>query len=418
MFRRVKSAGDEPLANQLRIEAEPNVLKSGKPGKSGKDESNELAWTGAVEPEDDEFEDELEEDEEGDEEDGRTDEERKAALQAELEREAEEYGLTGDNPVGLYGPNGQEVADLLDALSEIDIDTAEALADAYEAIPEPERHVAQSVVRRRHRGGKWEYELSLAERAVSDWISSLKLTDRDDVALYAIVANAATDAVDALILEEDLADADFATLYDAWSSVMDEDDEEAEGEAATGAGARGAKAPDDSADTAAADGAGAADEANGAEEDEEAGPFGPNTELVITFLNKLGVLDLAQTSALVDTWREQPKEELKVAHRAMQALADEDETWREQLRLAQDEVFAWMENRTTKYFEYGITTKDETRARELAGPAVADAIAALVLADMLETEEAEVLYAPWAEVVAEPELPTYEDDDEPEGDEE
>ena len=37
MFRRVKSAGDEPLANQLRIEAEPNVLKSGKPGKSGKD---------------------------------------------------------------------------------------------------------------------------------------------------------------------------------------------------------------------------------------------------------------------------------------------------------------------------------------------------------------------------------------------
>ena len=419
MFRRVKSAGDEPLANQLRIEAEPNVLKSGKPGKSGKDAANELEWTAGVAPEDDEFEDELDEDEEVDEEDTRTAEERQAALQAELEREAEEYGLTGDNPVGLYGPAGEDVAAVLDSLSEIDIDTAEAIADAYESIPEPERRVAQSVVRRRHRGGKWEYELSLAERAVSDWISSLKLTDRDDAALYAIVANAATDAVDALILEEDLADADFATLYDAWSSVMDEDEDE-EGEAGAeadvpadaAAAPKGKKKP-----TAAAAGAGDsaadADDTAAADADDapEDGPFGPNTELVITFLNKLGTLDLAQTSALVDTWREQPKEELKVAHRAMQALADEDEAWREQLRQAQDEVFAWMENRTTKYFEYGITTKDETRARELAGPAVADAIAALVLADMLETDEADVLYAPWAEVVGEPDLPTYEDDE-------
>jgi hypothetical protein len=42
---------------------------------------------------------------------------------------------------------------------------------------------------------------------------------------------------------------------------------------------------------------------------------------------------------------------------------------------------------------------------------VADAIAALVMADMLEPEDAETLYAPWAETVGQPALPTYEDDE-------
>jgi hypothetical protein len=401
MFRRMKSAGDEPVANQLRITNEPNVLKSDKPGKTN---TTDWAWTpdgiaADLEPGEDEFEtgDDLDGESAGDEDsadktDDRTPAQRRADLEAELQRQAEEFGLTGDNPIGLYGPNGEEVAALLDSLPDIDDETAEAIADAYEAIPEAERRVAQSVVRRRHRGGKMEYEISLAERAVTDWISSLKLTDRDDVALYAIVADAATDAVDALVLEDELADADFATLYGAWSEVMDEEDD-------------GTEAADETEATE-----GAAEQVEEAAEAVDEGPFGPNSELVIKFLNRLGKLDGSMTAALVAAWREQPKEELKVAHRAMQSLADEDATWREQLRLAQEEIFAWMENQTTKYFEYGQNTKDDTRARELAGPAVADAIAALVMADILEPEEAETLYAPWAEVVSEPELPKYEDE--------
>jgi hypothetical protein len=42
---------------------------------------------------------------------------------------------------------------------------------------------------------------------------------------------------------------------------------------------------------------------------------------------------------------------------------------------------------------------------------VADSVAALAMADMLEPEDAETLYASWAEVVGEPALPTYEDED-------
>jgi hypothetical protein len=37
----------------------------------------------------------------------------------------------------MYGPNGEDVASLLDSLADIDDATAEAIADAYEAIPKP-----------------------------------------------------------------------------------------------------------------------------------------------------------------------------------------------------------------------------------------------------------------------------------------
>jgi hypothetical protein len=318
--------------------------------------------------------------------DGRTAAQRHADLQAELQRQAEEFGLTGDNPVGLYGPNGEAVASMLESLADIDEETAEAIADAYEAIPEAERKVAQSVVRRRHRGGKLDYELDLAERGVADWLSSLKLTDRDEAALYAVVADAAVDAVDALVLEDELADPDFATLYGAWSEVMDSDE-------------------DEEAEEGEAEGQNEAGDSDDAEDSE--GIFGPNTDLVQQVIAKLKELSEGDVAALVAVWREQPREELRVAHRSLQNLADEDPKWREQLRLAQEEIFAWMkdpENKADRSFSH-----DGNRDRELAGPALADAIAALVMADMLDAEDAAILYGPWSEVVKSPELPTYEE---------
>ena len=397
MFRRTRTQGDEPKANHLTGEAEPNVLKLSKPGKAGEADATEWAWTAdgltPIEPADDEFEEEV--DDAGPKpEPARTPEE----LAAELQREAEEFGLTGDNPVGLYGPNGEEVAAILDALNDIDDETAEAIADAYETIPEAERKVAQSVVRRRHRGGKHAYELDLAERGVTDWISSLKLAGGDDAELYAIVSNAATDAVFALILEDELADADFDTLYGAWSEVMDTEDDEAETDGPDGATE---DSGDAGVDASAADGEGV-----------DEGPLGPNTELVITFLDRLAGLEAQRIASLVSAWRDQPKEALKAAHHALQGVADEEKLWREQLRLAQEEVFAWMDSRTTAYMEHFATTTDDAKTRESAGPVVADAIAALTMADVLPAEDAAVLYAPWAEVVGEPELPAYEDEDE------
>jgi hypothetical protein len=372
MFRRFKHSDDEPIANQLRDTAEPNVLHL---DEEEFDEGDELDA----------------------EEDGRTPEQRRADLEAELQRQAEEFGLANLSPVSLYGPNGEAVASLLDSLAEIDDETAEAIADAYEAVPDPERKIARSFVRRHIRGWNLEAEVETAEQAVNDWLSSLKL-NYDDDAVYATVAEAARDAVDALVLEDELDDADFDTLYGPWAEVMDAE-EDGETDDSSGGAAKGA--------AGAAGAAGAKPD----ERAEEVGEFGPSTPIVIEFLARLTALQTAEIGELLTVWREQPKEELRAAHRNLQALADEDAAWREQLRLAQEEVFAWMDGRATKYHEVPVGM-DTSRVRESAGPAVADAVAALVMADMLEPEDAEALYAPWAEVVGEPALPAYEDEGE------
>jgi hypothetical protein len=386
MFRLFRK-DDENAANKLVDEAEPNTL----------------SWTSDDGPtaEDEEFEEDAaegDEDADGDEDEREgQDAGEKLDLDAELAREAEEYGLTGANPVEAYGPHGEDVASVIDDLTTIDDDTANEIADAYEAVPEAERKVAQSVVRRMQRARDFESELWAAEHAVSDWLAALMLDD-DGQSLYAIVADAATDAVDALILQDELAEVDFDTLYGPWSEVMDVEDEEDE---ETGeAGEAGPKA--DQRDETE----GAQDEA----EPEESGEFGPNTELVEQLFDRLNRVTGAEVSALVLAWRAQPKEDLRVAHRNLQELADEDSGWKGQLQKAQDEVLAWINGNSTRVTSASVPVAP-AGPREVVGPAVADAIAALVMADVLETEDAQTLYAPWAEVIKEPALPEYEDDE-------
>jgi hypothetical protein len=419
MFRRVKR---DQVPNRLSDEAEPNRLSlDGTP-------PNELDLEGTIEGDfEEDLEDDFDEDDfdEEDEEEELSPEERArraAELQAELQRQAEEFGLTGEAPVALYGPNGEDVAELLDSLTEIDDETAEAIAEAYWATPDADRRVARSVVSRQHRGGELELELRAAERAVTDWHNALDV-DADYTDVYAAVAEAATDAVDALILEDELADIDFDTLYGPWADVMesdedeDEDEEEGEGKGASEAGEGGGtpaaepEAPESVKVFIERLDAREAEEAAEAE-GEEGKEFGPNEELVLALLGKLNGLDANQVAELVAVWREQPKGELRIAHRNLQDLVDEDPRWREQLRLAQEEVFAWMAGRggdTRLDYSFG-APKNAVEIRRPAGPAVADAVAALVMADILEPEDAEVLYAPWAEVVGEPELPRYEDE--------
>jgi hypothetical protein len=406
MFRRYKKGEGAP--NKLIDQAE----------------INKLTWTsgdgtaeGDVFPE---FEDQPDDADNEDEaaEDTRTPAERAAALKAELDREAQEYGLLEQDPTELYGPSGEDVASLLDDLADMDDETAEAIADAYEAAPTAERKVAQSVVRRRHRGGEREDQLWAAEHAVADWLAAMQL-DGDELALYSIVADAATDAVHALVLEDELADVDFETLYGPWSEAMDsEEDDEAptEGEEPHGeesAEAKPARVSRSRKGETADDSAANEDQdvdAEEAAEGEAEGEFGPNTELVMQLLTKLAALTAAETTELVAAWRKQPKEDLSLAHRNLQALVDEERRWREQMHLAQDEVFAWLEGRNERRdYSFG-GSASLARVREIAGPPVADAVAAMVMADILEPEDAATLYAPWADAIGEPELPMYEDE--------
>jgi cell division septation protein DedD len=401
MFRLFRK-DENDISNRLRDEAEPNKLTWTSGDGDGPEAAEDLEDAAGAESTDQEV--------------ARDDSQAKLDLDAELAREAEEYGLTGDHPTAIYGPNGEDVVTVLDALADIDDQTAEDIADAYEAVPDPDRRLARSLVRRLQRDSAFKSELLAAESAVSDWLDSLALED-DTAETYSLVADAATDAVDALILEDELTDLDFSTLYGPWSEVMEEDDEadgegeEAEAEpepVATPAPKKGAK-PKKGAAAAAKPAATPEPEA-----DEDEGEYGPNTELVVQFLEKLAGLGTDRIAELVDAWREQPKEELRIAHRDLQAIADEDEKWREQLRKAQDEIFVWLTGGSTlkprTHADQSPINPDKLHAaREVAGPAVADAIAALVMADILEPDDAETLYAPWADVIGEPELPEYEE---------
>jgi hypothetical protein len=394
MFRLFRK-DDENAANKLVDESEPNTLSwTSDDGPPDEDED--------FEPADDEEEGEDEEEEPP----GR-DADEELDLEAELAREAEEYGLTGANPVETYGPHGEDVASVIDDLTTIDDDTANEIADAYEAVPEAERKVAQSVVRRMQHARDFESELWAAEHAVSDWLAALML-DEDGQALYAIVADAATDAVDALILQDELAEVDFDTLYGPWSEVMDVDDEEEDEEADEDGDAESRADEGEGAEAAeAAEGAGGAEASEPAEDE---GEFGPNTDLVEQLFDRLNRITGAEVSALVLAWRGQPKEDLRLAHRNLQKLADEDASWKGQLQKAQDEVLAWINGNSTRAASTSVPVAP-AGPREVAGPAIADAVAALVMADVLESEDARTLYAPWAEVIKEPALPEYEEDD-------
>lgn len=138
-----------------------------------------------------------------------------------------------DRP-GPYGPNSERVAEALAALERVDRELAQRIADARQAVPSAEWQDAQGAVQRLRRDRKVGSQLEAAEARVADWLTSRQPRDDDEAALFADVADAARDAVDAMVLVADLGDADFAILCGPWrEGTGDLAGDEAE--AATGA---------------------------------------------------------------------------------------------------------------------------------------------------------------------------------------
>ena len=369
MFRRKQTGKGKPEANRLSNEAEPNTLTWGA-SDAETDEGEDLEFNEELDEHlDDEFEDEAEDD------DPETLARRQAEFEAEIQRQAEEFGLTSDDPKAIYGPNGESVAAVLEALDEIDSETAERLADAWDAIDPSERDVLERVLQRTYRGGSHQYELSAAEDSVAAWLAAQKPTGDEEAEVARIVAAAARDAVDAFILDEELDDVDYETLSGPWLAVMESEDADAEEDAGGGEGPS-----DDSPDS------------------EKEGVFGPNTPLLMDMFERLRGLTIDDLVKIERAWKATDREDLKAAHRAVEEAVREDHAWRDQVQVAQEQVVKWASSREGR--------------RDFVPPLV-DCVAALVLADILEPEEAETLYEPWAAAVGEPKLPTYEDDSRP-----
>jgi hypothetical protein len=142
--------------------------------------------------------------------------------------------------------------------------------------------------------------------------------------------------------------------------------------------------------------------------------FGPNTELVADLLLRLDGLTAEQAARLNRRWASADRAERARAHAAVKDAVREarreDPAAHAQVQLAQDRLLAWTSEVPTARSWIGRVSGVQL-AREAAAPPIADAIAALVLADVLDRADARVLYAPWAEVIGAPKLPTYADDD-------
>jgi hypothetical protein len=322
---------------------------------------------------------------------------------ADLDSQAADY-LAG-NDVWMYGPNAEGVLEILDRLEEIAPAEARPLAEAWLAIPKSDREQARKAVRKLYETDEeTARHLQLVREAVGTWMAvtaghpEYVTAEPDWARICAQTGEAALDAATAVIVEEVLDENHFEALYSPWSETTAQLDADAEAARLEGGDAVYAAGGDEAED---------GEDEEGVEEavDEEDAVFGPNSDAVADFLNRLWLLTPEQVGRLVGSWQNAPREELRRAHDSLNALADEDPEWREQVRQAQEKLTPWLNAGRLEETAGFLGQAGQGESRKMAGPALADALAALVLGDLLDAGEAEVLYGPWFNLIGAPPLP-------------
>lgn len=314
-------------------------------------------------------------------------------MTADLDSQAADY-LAG-NDVWMYGPNAEAVLEILDRLEDIVPEDARPLTDAWLAIPKSDRESARKSVRKLAEGDEEiTRHLQLVREAVGTWMA-VTASYPDFVAaepkwarMCGQTGEAALDAATAVILEGKLEESHYEALLEPWSETMAELDAAADAAQLSG--------PSDEDEEFE-------DEEDGDEEDE--GKFGPNSDMVTDFMTRLWLLAPEQVGRLVSGWQNVDRKDLKTAHEALRALVDEDREWRDDVRNAQEQLSPWLNSGRVQDTPGFLGQAGQGESRKMAGPALADAIAALVLGDLLERRDAELLYGPWFNLIGAPPLP-------------
>ena len=341
---------------------------------------------------DEELDDEADE---ADEVEGEQLEDQPEDMTADLELQAADY--LADNDAWMYGPNAETVLEILDRLEESGPNEARPIAEAWLAIPRSDRDRARRAARKlAENDEELARYLQMAREACGAWMSvtgpfpEFVNTDPDWGRLCAQSGEAALDAATAVILEGKLEEIHYESLLEPWSEAIAQLD--AAAEAAKLEGAADGDADEDL-------------EAEEAEEEEDEGKFGPNSDDITDFLNRLWLLAPEQVGRLVSGWQNSDRDDLKRAHEALQALADEEAEYRDQVRKAQEELTPWLNAGRIEQTSGFLGQTGQGESRKMAGPALADAIAALALGDLLELRDAAALYGPWFNLIGAPPLP-------------
>ena len=324
-------------------------------------------------------------------------------MTADLESQAADY-LAG-NDLWMYGPNAVAVLEILDRLEEISPTEARPLAEAWLAVPKADRELARKAVRKIYESdNETARHLQLVREAVGTWMAvtagypEYVNAEPDWSRICAQTGEAALDAATAVILEETLGESHFEALFAPWSETTAQLDATAEAARLEAGEVEEEDEVDDGED----------------EEDvEDEATFGPNSDAVTDFLNRLWLLTPEQVGRLVGGWQNVPREDLHQAHQSLQELVDEDPEWREQIRHAQEKLGPWLNASRIQETAGFLGQAGQGESRKMAGPALADAVAALVLGDLLVPEDAEVLYGAWFNLIGAPPLPEVAEEETP-----
>jgi hypothetical protein len=333
---------------------------------------------------------------------------------ADLQSQAADY-MAG-NDVWMYGPNAAAVMEILDRLEDVAPADARAIAEAWLGVPKSDRELARKAIRKIYESDEETARyLQMVREAVGTWMAvtagypEYVSAEPDWARVCSQTGEAALDAATAVILEETLEESHFEALFAPWSETTAQLDETAEAtrlqadEEALVAGEAEAVESDE-----------AEDGGEGAERAEDEAAFGPNSDAVTDFLNRLWMLAPEQVGRLVGGWQNTPREDLRRAHQSLQDLVDEDPEWREQVRHAQERLSPWLNGGRIQETAGFLGQAGQGESRKMAGPALADAVAALVLGDLLEPEDAEILYGAWFNLIGAPPLPEPTEEETPE----
>jgi hypothetical protein len=315
-------------------------------------------------------------------------------MDADLESQAADY--LADNDVWLYGPRAKDVLEALERLEEVDPHDAEAIAEAWRISSKSDRDAARKTVRKlTERDEEMARHVQMAREEIGGWLAvaaeypEFVKAVPNWARICSQVSDAALDAATAIILEEELEELEYEALFLPWTDAvekirLDDELEEAEG----GLEADGEEGDD-----------------GGADADEGEGEFGPNSDAIADFLNRLWLLSPEQVSRLVSGWKEAPQEILTQAHEALHELVEDEPDLRDQVRHAQEKIAPWLNGGRLQETSSFMGQTGQGTTRQMAGPALADAVAALVVGDLLDPDEADALYAPWFNLVGAPPLP-------------
>ena len=320
-------------------------------------------------------------------------------LNADLESQAADY-LAG-NDVWMYGANAEDILTILDRLEEVTPRDARPIAEAWLAVDKADREKARKAQRKLLETPA-ETEIlrhyQMAREAIGTWLAvksqfpEFVSSTADWPKIAGQASEAALDACTALILDEKIDEDVYQTLSNPWFEALDQIQIESDLAKLEGI--------DENEDGVISE-----DEAADALDSDETLEFGPNSLTVTDFLNRLWLITPEQISRLVTTWRDADRDQLHEAHADLQALVETDEVYREQVRKAQAKLGPWLN--TTRFEDSTglIGQSGQGESRKMAGPALADAVAALVLGDLLEPGDAERLYWPWFNLIGAPPLP-------------